>query len=197
MVESEVALFERIANLAPPENAPALFDTSVVVGGSLAGLFAARVLADHARQVIVLEPDELGAGPRRGVPQGTQFHLLLAAARLWLDRWFPGFTRHAEELGATLAPTSTTQFTVDGRRQIAGDSPPVLMLSRPFLEARVREYVLALPNVSLVPGRATGLEYRDFQVSAVRYTGGDTTHVLPAGFVVGGAGQRRNRVRDY
>ena len=44
---------------------------AVVVGGSLAGMLAARVLSDHFDDVIVLERDQLPATPtaRKGVPQ--------------------------------------------------------------------------------------------------------------------------------
>jgi ribulose 1,5-bisphosphate synthetase/thiazole synthase len=82
MAESEIALFDRIVNTAPPENPRLLFDTACVLGGSLAGLFAARVLAGHARQVVVIEQDEPGDGPRPGIPHGTQLHTVLAAGGL-------------------------------------------------------------------------------------------------------------------
>lgn len=196
MAESEVSLFERIVDLPPPENPPVLFDTACVLGGSIAGLFAARVLADHARQVFVLERDNLGAGPRAGVPQGRHYHLLLPTGKLWLDRWLPGFTRHAEELGAVLTPADKSQFTIDDRPRIPGDAPAALILTRPFLEARVREKVLALPNISVVRGHATGLAYRTGQVSAVHYTDRNGTHVLPADFVVDAMG-RASKLSDW
>lgn len=49
---------------------------AVVLGASMAGLLAARVLADHYDQVFVVERDvlPLGAQPRRGVPQGRLVH---------------------------------------------------------------------------------------------------------------------------
>jgi len=54
---------------------------AVVMGGGIAGLLAARVLAEHHLDVLVLERDELIAqhegGPRRGVPQGRHIHALL------------------------------------------------------------------------------------------------------------------------
>ncbi|HEX5634881.1 MAG TPA: hypothetical protein VFX50_16675, partial [Gemmatimonadales bacterium] len=55
----------------------------IVMGGSMAGLLAARVLADHAGEVLVLERDELPAGPqhRKGVPQSRHSHVLLGAGR--------------------------------------------------------------------------------------------------------------------
>ena len=55
---------------------------AVVLGASMGGLLAARVLADHCRSVTVVERDELATEPlnRRGVPQGRQPHALLARA---------------------------------------------------------------------------------------------------------------------
>jgi predicted NAD/FAD-dependent oxidoreductase len=46
----------------------------------MAGVLAARVLADHATEVVLVERDDLSGGPiaRRGVPQGNQVHGLLA-----------------------------------------------------------------------------------------------------------------------
>jgi heterodisulfide reductase subunit A-like polyferredoxin len=45
---------------------------AVVIGGSMAGLLAARVLSTHFGQVTVIERDPLpdGAVPCTGVPQG-------------------------------------------------------------------------------------------------------------------------------
>lgn len=45
-------------------------DHAVVLGGSMAGLLAARVLADVDHRVTVVERDDLRAStePRRGVP---------------------------------------------------------------------------------------------------------------------------------
>ncbi|MEU5673696.1 FAD-dependent oxidoreductase, partial [Micromonospora sp. NPDC047753] len=47
--------------------------TAVVVGGSVAGLLAARVLSDHADTVVIIDRDDPQVtGARPGVPQGTQ-----------------------------------------------------------------------------------------------------------------------------
>ncbi len=41
-----------------------LGEHAVVIGGSLAGLMSARVLADHFESVTVLERDHIDPGPR-------------------------------------------------------------------------------------------------------------------------------------
>ena len=42
---------------------PQDYDHTVVVGGDIAGLLAARVLADHATRVSLLDRDRLPAAP--------------------------------------------------------------------------------------------------------------------------------------
>lgn len=56
--------------------------SAIVIGASMAGLAAARVLSDHATAVTILERDRLDGGTdehRRGVPQARHAHGLLAA----------------------------------------------------------------------------------------------------------------------
>jgi 2-polyprenyl-6-methoxyphenol hydroxylase-like FAD-dependent oxidoreductase len=58
----------------------------------MAGLLAARVLADHFDQVTIIERDRLPDTPvaRKGLPQARHVHLLLARGRDILERLFPG-----------------------------------------------------------------------------------------------------------
>lgn len=66
---------------------------AVVVGGSMAGLLAGRVLADAFDEVTVLDRDPLPdeAVARRGVPQANHVHAMLEAGRSTLEDLFPGF----------------------------------------------------------------------------------------------------------
>ena len=56
---------------------------AVVVGGSLAGMLAARVLSDHFHDVTLLERDHFPETPtaRKGLPQGRHAHVLLGRGR--------------------------------------------------------------------------------------------------------------------
>jgi 2-polyprenyl-6-methoxyphenol hydroxylase-like FAD-dependent oxidoreductase len=68
-------------------------DRSVlVIGGSLAGLFAARVLADFFDKVTILDRDVFPVRPdhRKGVPQSYHAHALLPTAFPILEQLFPG-----------------------------------------------------------------------------------------------------------
>ena len=65
---------------------------AVVIGASMAGLLAARVLADAYERVTVIERDRLPAGveARRGVPQGAHAHTLLPRGQACLEELLPG-----------------------------------------------------------------------------------------------------------
>ena len=67
-------------------------ERAVVLGASMGGLLAARVLADFYRTVAVIERDVLPDDPaqRRGVPQGHHVHALLSSGSQILGRLFPG-----------------------------------------------------------------------------------------------------------
>jgi 2-polyprenyl-6-methoxyphenol hydroxylase-like FAD-dependent oxidoreductase len=65
---------------------------ALVVGGSMAGLLAARVLADQFEQVTVVERDLLpeGVENRKGAPQGRHVHALLPRGLAGTERMSPG-----------------------------------------------------------------------------------------------------------
>jgi 2-polyprenyl-6-methoxyphenol hydroxylase-like FAD-dependent oxidoreductase len=64
---------------------------AVVIGGSLAGLCAARVLAGFYDRVTIVDRDSYPAGAfeRAGVPQSRHVHALLARGRRELEGLFP------------------------------------------------------------------------------------------------------------
>jgi glycine/D-amino acid oxidase-like deaminating enzyme len=66
---------------------------AIVVGGSIAGLCAARALLGLFDDVVLLERDAYpgGAGDRAGVPQARHVHALLTRGWLEIERLFPGF----------------------------------------------------------------------------------------------------------
>ncbi len=68
---------------------------ALVLGGSIAGLLAARVLSDFFDQVTILDRDVFPLTPehRRGVPQSHHTHGLLAGGREVLEDSFPAFLR--------------------------------------------------------------------------------------------------------
>jgi hypothetical protein len=65
---------------------------ALMIGGSLAGLFAARVLADSFSSVTILDRDIIPLTPdhRKGVPQSYHAHGLLPTAFPIIEQLFPG-----------------------------------------------------------------------------------------------------------
>ena len=165
---------------------------AIVIGGSMAGLLATRVLSDHFEQVTVIERDAFPpAGEhRRGVPQGRHTHGLLASGKQVLENLFPGISQELIDGGAVrgdlahdsrwfLEGASLCKFTSD----LGG-----LLLSRPFLEGKVRRHLTSLPNVRThegcdVEGLATTIDQR--RVTGIKTAG----QILTADLVVDATGR--------
>ncbi len=126
---------------------------AVVIGASMAGLLAARVLSDHFEQVTIIERDKLTgeAKPRKGVPQGRHVHGLLARGAVIMGECFP-------DLFPTLAQDGAIPVGMEGLRwnQLGVWMAPVrspvktLFQSRPFLEQHVRDQLAARDNVRIM-----------------------------------------------
>ncbi len=161
-------------------------------------MLAARVLADHAEQVIILERDLLADEPsvRPSVPQGRHGHYPQPEGLALIEGWFPGFTREARAGGAVFGPPGHQSLFTDGE-PVKFPDMTVLTASRPFLESQIRRRVTALANVRIVRGRATGLRCDGRAVSGVvfgkyragRWSAGD---ILDANFTVDAMGSRLN-----
>jgi 2-polyprenyl-6-methoxyphenol hydroxylase-like FAD-dependent oxidoreductase len=141
-------------------------ERAVVVGASMAGLLAARVLSDFYGHVTVFERDALPDEPvgRRGVPQGRHVHIILSRGAQVLEDLFPGLLGSLVAEGAPFSGAELGDFwaAVGGRPFPHEGSHPGLVPgyqpSRPLLEHRVRERVGRLANVSLHGGH----HVRDF-----------------------------------
>jgi 2-polyprenyl-6-methoxyphenol hydroxylase-like FAD-dependent oxidoreductase len=126
---------------------------AVVVGGSLAGMLAARVLSDHFDSVTLLERDRFPETPaaRKGLPQGRHVHGLLERGRVIMEGFLPGLSGELVRAGAE---------PLDFTRDIAWMSPggwyvrfpgDLLFLgcTRDLIDWGVRRRVAALPNVRI------------------------------------------------
>src|SRR5262249_48520186 len=129
---------------------------AVVMGASIAGLAAARVLSDHFREVILIERDQFDAiaEHRRGVPQGRHTHGLLAGGLRVLENFFPGFFREARKAGGLgVDLTQDAYWCFEGGEYLRFPSDlEGLLISRPLLEGIVRERVRRVPNVRIWDG---------------------------------------------
>jgi 2-polyprenyl-6-methoxyphenol hydroxylase-like FAD-dependent oxidoreductase len=142
-----------------------LGERAVVLGASMGGLLAARVLADFFDTVTVVERDELPDGPgvRRGVPQGRHVHVLLARGAQILDELFPGLLNELVADGAPVwddGELSKLHLSFGGHEILRSgtitrkpEALAVYMPSRPFLECHVRRRLRATSNVAILGGQ--------------------------------------------
>ncbi|MDQ4074728.1 MAG: monooxygenase [Chloroflexota bacterium] len=171
---------------------------AVVIGASMAGLLAAKALADSYEQVTLLERDTFPPPgvPRKGVPQGRHIHVLLARGREILEDFFPGLTQELVAQGAVHGDFSRDARWYDGGHYCQYTSGiEVVAVSRPLLETQVRARLLALPNVCAVEecdvlGLATDEgRTRVTGVHLIRRRAGSAEEVLPADLVVDASGR--------
>jgi 2-polyprenyl-6-methoxyphenol hydroxylase-like FAD-dependent oxidoreductase len=172
-------------------------DRAVVLGASMAGLLAARVLADAYAELVVVDRDELPetSRHRRGVPPGRHAHALLARGQQALEELFPGLTA---DLIAQGVPAG--DLLADGRWYVSGHrlrqehiGLVSLCVSRPLLEGYVRARVRALPNVVFLDSRdILGLTATpDGRVTGARVRRADTSaeELLAADLVIDATGR--------
>ena len=126
---------------------------AVVIGCSLAGLFAARVLSDYFQRVTILERDPVSDQPesRRGQGQTRHLHGLLAQGFRVLKDLFPDLEDALVKGGAVVSDMGEAMrwYHHDGYKIQFQSGLIGVSMSRIFLEWHVRNFVLALPNVTL------------------------------------------------
>lgn len=126
---------------------------AIVVGGSIAGLLTARVLADGFESVTVIEKDSLPEEPitRPGVPQGAHVHAMQEAGRATLEDLFPGYGEDLVSAGG-LVVDGARDFNFYDEGDFLADGPhqlPVYSATRPLFELLIRQRVAELDGVHL------------------------------------------------
>ena len=141
-----------------------LGDRAIVIGGSIAGLLSARVLADYFERVTIIDRDILPDTPqaRRGVPQSVQPHVLFTKGYRILGEFFPGIEKQLETNGAlTIDWAREFQHHVEGHWGLKTDDPSNIVsitCSRYLLEWTIRQELLKLPRIDFVEqSKVTGL----------------------------------------
>ena len=142
---------------------PASEQTAVVLGASIAGLLAARVLADFYGTVKVVERDVLPEQPvtRRGVPQGALPHVAAARGMQIMSDLFPGLPDELVAGGARVwndGDLSRLSMSFSGhpfKRSGTIPDPQAIVVyyaHRTFLEWSLRRRTLAIPNIEMLQG---------------------------------------------
>lgn len=127
---------------------------AVVIGGSMAGLLAGRVLADHFGQVTIVERDRFPqeVEPRKGVPQARHVHALLSKGMLIMQEFFPDLFPELLCRGSTCLDTALGmewyQHNLWKAKMHSGID--VYSQSRPLIEDEVRKQVAKYQNVRFI-----------------------------------------------
>jgi 2-polyprenyl-6-methoxyphenol hydroxylase-like FAD-dependent oxidoreductase len=133
---------------------------AIVVGAGIAGLLAARALRDRFDEVVVLDKDEL-PGPeraRKAVPQGNHIHVIWSGGAAAIERLLPGVWDELLADGAIAFDNSRDmRWFHRGVWKLRVPTGFIMYSqSRPLLEYRIRQRLLALGNVEVRPGCVVG-----------------------------------------
>jgi 2-polyprenyl-6-methoxyphenol hydroxylase-like FAD-dependent oxidoreductase len=136
-----------------------LGEHAVVIGGSIAGLMSARVLADYFDSVTVLERDQIDSAPavHKSIPQGNHVHGIWPSGMGVMTSLYPGFLAKLEQLGSIgsrLGKEAVIYFSDGKAYSLSGTvrEPRDLGIdfyqqSRGLLEYCVRQSTVECPNV--------------------------------------------------
>jgi len=143
-------------------NTPSTYKHAVVIGGSIAGITAARVLTDYCERVTIIERDIAPTVSefRKGVPQARHPHVLLKGGEQVLEALFPGFRQELFDNGALPVNMGLEmEWFLQGQWREKYLSPMVnVACSRPLLESTIHARLKAHPKVTFVQeSEAVGL----------------------------------------
>lgn len=175
---------------------------AVVIGASMAGLVAARALANHFQTVTIVERDAMSdeTQPRKGVPQANHVHILLTGGFNVLQHYFPNFTSDLHSAGVPELNWSRDVQWFQGGSWKTRQPCKISFYpqARVTLESRIRGYVRQHPQIEF--RSQTNVEQLLFDSSKTSVTGvllkhADQTSELAADLVVDttGRGSRTNQ----
>lgn len=172
---------------------------AIVIGASIAGMCAARVLSDRYDKVTVFERDDLPDGPanRAAVPQGKHVHLLMARGAAEFEGLFPGILDDMVSAGVPILENRPDCISFGAAGHLLGtqttlhDEFTAYVPSRPHLEWQIRRRALAIPNVELVSRGIAEPHYdpAEERVTGVLLEAGDESSAVSADLVVDATGR--------
>lgn len=166
---------------------------AVVLGGGIAGLASAGVLARHFDAVTIVERDGYGDAPsvRPHAPQGAHVHALLTGGLAALTRLVPDLPEWLDAMGLIEGDLTYHLRVAYAGRWLprARSGLPGRGCTRADLEHLLLRDVRRRSNVTVLNGcRATGFIGRG-HIRGVRTTIGETVHELRADLVVDALGR--------
>ena len=172
---------------------------AVVIGGSMGGLLAARVLSESFGEVTVIERDRLHDGPdvRKGVPQARHLHVLWAGGLEVVERLLPGVGSELVAAGAVPLnlPTEMAWLTpADRWTQPFPATQHLISATRALIEWTVRRHVEKVPGISIrteheVRSLTLGPDGDVSGLTARNRSNGTTAQLLSADLVVDASGR--------
>jgi 2-polyprenyl-6-methoxyphenol hydroxylase-like FAD-dependent oxidoreductase len=127
---------------------------AIVIGGSVAGMLAARALADFYEKIIVIEKDEKSDSysTRKGVPQGAQGHVLLKSGEEIIEGMFPGILDEMRQNGSVESDfAGNVSWFHHGCSKVTYHSGvSITQQSRPFLEGHIQRKLEKLSNIEFM-----------------------------------------------
>ena len=129
----------------------------MVIGASIAGLCAARVLSQFFGRATVFERDELPDAPanRATVPQDRHFHLLLSLGAIEFEKLFPGLLNDMLAAGVPMVRNRDPIYLAPAGHALGFGSSlteefTAYVPSRPHLEWQLRKRVQVIDNAEIV-----------------------------------------------
>ncbi|MCT9107570.1 FAD-dependent oxidoreductase [Streptomyces mirabilis] len=175
--------------------APALgLRSTVVLGGSLAGMLAAQALSEFSH-VTIVERDTLPSGPepRKGLPQAQHVHQMWSGGAQALENLLPGTTDRLKASGARhlAVPSDMVALSSKGWFRRWAESHYMILCSRDLLDWTVRQQVLSSDRITLIErAEALGLEGTQDGVTGARIRCHDgEERILTADLVVDATGR--------
>ncbi|PFE97824.1 glutamate synthase [Bacillus thuringiensis] len=174
-----------------------MFNKAIVIGGSMAGKFAAKALSTSFKEVIILEVGEKwdGKASRKRVPQSNHPHVLLKGGEKAIEELFPTITNELIEAGSII-----NNFTRDLKWHQFGlwkqpfiGEVHMIQQSRPLLEWHIQKRIHQISNITikyetLVKGLLVDGKLNKVRGVKVKYLETDIQEEVHADLVVDASG---------
>ena len=129
---------------------------AVVVGGSIAGLLASRVLLNHFKRVTIIEMDEsqFEGRIRPKLPQASQIHQLMVRGKVIIESLFPGIEQEFVDAGAVPIDWPKDVSIVYGSQLVPRFSLDLqtLCMTRSLLDQTIKSRLQAFKGFEIVEG---------------------------------------------